>query len=556
MGTGIFSFGLPAAARLAKPFDLVRPAVFARGCVKIAAIVAGIASLAEPAAASQFARLDCNLYIGSRYRHTIFLELFDDRPLNVANFLAYVNSGQYDGSFMHRLALNPSTFNPFVIQGGGYYPQLVSEPNVPAAEVHYSLNPNATVDLDGNYSTPNPTVTGEAGNAPLRSNVKGTISMALSTGPNSGTSQWFINLDSNTFLDSASSGGPFTVFSKVAGDGMNYVDGLVSSLIVRNLNPDANDDGVREAGPFYNSSATPYTDGAPLYVSGGSFTVAQILSAQQIDYLGAGVTTDVPSGGLFFVSRNAVIDTGTVFTGSGMLGIGPGRTLQAREGVSLGHSLISHGTFSPGLQVGTVAMTGYQQYSDATLEVEIAGATADTQYDKVAVLGSAFLSGKLDVNFIGSYLPDLNTSFTILTATSITGNFTSFDLPQLAAGYVWNISRTATAYTLTVAAGDYNRDGVVNAADYSVWRESRNTSVTPGSGADGDKNGLVNDADLAIWRANFGNVRGTTAAGSGSSLGANVAPEPASAATLLWAAAGFAARRRRRYLKVPPHTHW
>jgi hypothetical protein len=50
--------------------------------------------LSSTAVASKYVRLDYNVFIGSNIRHTIFLELFDDRPLSQANFLAYVNSGK------------------------------------------------------------------------------------------------------------------------------------------------------------------------------------------------------------------------------------------------------------------------------------------------------------------------------------------------------------------------------------------------------------------------------------------------------------------------------
>src|SRR5204862_2819199 len=103
------------------------------------------------------------------------------------------------------------------------------------------------------------------------------VSMALSAGPNTGTSQWFVNLVNNAFLDNASSGGPFTVFAQVAGDGMNLYDVYNSGLGLTNLNPDYNDDGVHDSGyPFYTGAtdATPY--------AGNSLFIVQ--SAKRIDY--------------------------------------------------------------------------------------------------------------------------------------------------------------------------------------------------------------------------------------------------------------------------------
>ena len=57
-------------------------------------------------------------------------------------------------------------------------------------------------------------------------------------------------------------------------------------------------------------------------------------------------------------------------------------------------------------------------------------------------------------------------------------------------------------------AGDYNEDAVVDAADYTVWRDTLGQSVTAGTGADGDSNGMIEQADYAYWKAHFGNVVG------------------------------------------------
>ncbi len=69
-------------------------------------------------------------------------------------------------------------------------------------------------------------------------------------------------------------------------------------------------------------------------------------------------------------------------------------------------------------------------------------------------------------------------------------------------------------------AGDYNRDHVVDAADYIVWRDNMDKYVLQYSGADGNGDGIVNQADFNIWQANFGISAGSA---SGESL---QVPEP------------------------------
>lgn len=90
------------------------------------------------------------------------------------------------------------------------------------------------------------------------------------------------------------------------------------------------------------------------------------------------------------------------------------------------------------------------------------------------------------------------------------------------------LSASTLASTL---AGDYNLDGIVDAADYSLWR---NTLGQMGSNlpADGNRNGRVDAADYALWKQNFG------ASGSGS-VGFGSVPEPGSLTVLTLAAVIF-----------------
>jgi formylglycine-generating enzyme len=87
------------------------------------------------------------------------------------------------------------------------------------------------------------------------------------------------------------------------------------------------------------------------------------------------------------------------------------------------------------------------------------------------------------------------------------------------------------------APGDFNGDGVVDAADYTLWRDTlgSTTNLT----ADGNNNGVVDAGDYDVWKANFGNH-----SGAGASANAAV-PEPSTLVLLIVAAAGWCLRRRR-----------
>ena len=96
-------------------------------------------------------------------------------PITVDNFLAYVNAGFYNGTVIHRNSPD------FVLQGGGY-----ASPVVVGATLPIEKATSAPIVLEDNAGL---------------SNLRFTIAMARTTSPNSATSQFFINLADNTFLD-------------------------------------------------------------------------------------------------------------------------------------------------------------------------------------------------------------------------------------------------------------------------------------------------------------------------------------------------------------------
>ena len=115
-------------------------------------------------------------------------------PASTKNFLEYVDSGFYNGTIFHRVIPG------FMAQGGGFTPQMQQK------------------------DTKAP-IQNEASNG--LHNVRGTLAMARTSNPNSATSQFFINVADNAFLDPGRDAG-YAVFGKVV-KGMDVVDIIVNS---------------------------------------------------------------------------------------------------------------------------------------------------------------------------------------------------------------------------------------------------------------------------------------------------------------------------------------
>jgi cyclophilin family peptidyl-prolyl cis-trans isomerase len=123
------------------------------------------------------------------------IELNAERaPLTVANFLKYVDQGQYGGTMFHRVVAN------FVIQGGGF-------------DTNYKAKPAAmkTVNESGNGLT----------------NQRGTVGLARSAEPHSGDCQFYVNINDNSPLDPSQARWGYAVFGKVV-EGMDVVDRISS----------------------------------------------------------------------------------------------------------------------------------------------------------------------------------------------------------------------------------------------------------------------------------------------------------------------------------------
>ncbi len=126
----------------------------------------------------------------------ITIELFEEQaPGTVANFLQYVDDGFYDGTVFHRVIAG------FMVQGGGFSEDMRRKPTRDA-------------------------IANEADNGVK--NERGTLSMARTSDVHSATSQFFINLADNGFLDHGERDFGYAVFGKVV-EGMEVVDAIAAA---------------------------------------------------------------------------------------------------------------------------------------------------------------------------------------------------------------------------------------------------------------------------------------------------------------------------------------
>jgi peptidyl-prolyl cis-trans isomerase A (cyclophilin A) len=111
-------------------------------------------------------------------------------PLSTANFLDYVDKGFYNGTVFHRIIPG------FMVQGGGFTADMTEKPTSPP------IHNESTNGLH---------------------NLRGTISMARTSDPDSATSQFFLNLVDNSSLDPAGDQPGYAVFGKIIG-GLDVLD--------------------------------------------------------------------------------------------------------------------------------------------------------------------------------------------------------------------------------------------------------------------------------------------------------------------------------------------
>jgi len=162
------------------------------GALCLCLVLSGLAAASEPVAA-----LDSNPVVVVDTSKGLFMVMLDrdKAPITVDNFLGYVDKGFYDGTIFHRV------IKDFMIQGGGFEVSMAQKPASPA-------------------------IRNEAGNG--LPNARGAVAMARTNVIDSATSQFFINVKDNAFLNhknNSAQGFGYAVFGKVV-RGMDVVDAI------------------------------------------------------------------------------------------------------------------------------------------------------------------------------------------------------------------------------------------------------------------------------------------------------------------------------------------
>lgn len=237
-------------------------------------------------------------------------------PLHVANFMGYVNRGDYANTVFHR------SIAGFVAQGGGFRAGTAA-----TAFVKVPTQPPVT-------------------NEPGISNIRGTVALAkLGGDPNSGTNQFFVNLANNgPNLDSQNGG--FTAFARVTAPGMAVADQL-AGLPTGTYNVTVDGTASSFADYPFNAATAPAAMNNTQSVKINSVTSLPVLAYSIVSNSNAAVVTPSLAGGSLTLTPGSV-GTSTVTVRATDL---EGRSVDQAVTVTVG-SFFSNWAASQGLPVG------------------------------------------------------------------------------------------------------------------------------------------------------------------------------------------------------------
>ena len=212
------------------------------------------------------------------------------------------------------------------------------------------------------------------------------------------------------------------------------------------------------------------------------------------------------------VAAGATLNVAAV---TGGFAIGSGQTLKGAGTVT--GAVTSNGQVSPGASgTGTLTLSNnYTQNSGGTLNFAPHTATATPA---LIVTGTATLAGTLNVSLANGYVPTLNDTLVILQAGTLSGSFSTTQLPALSSGLDWNVITTSTtislkvigvASALSVAPGSYNFGGVLTGSTAQTTFVVTNTGTLTLNGTaavTGTPFSIISGASYSLAPGTSGNV--------------------------------------------------
>jgi hypothetical protein len=246
--------------------------------------------------------------------------------------------------------------------------------------------------------------------------------------------------------------------------------------------------------------------------------------------IGSGNTISNLAGALYNITDDSSISI--AFGGGSVSNSGTFRKSGGTGTSSIGVPLTNSGTLAP--NSGTLSFTDTLTLNSlGTLAFQLRGSTASTDYGKLYKPGNLTLAGALQIMLGPGFMPALGNSFDLIDwggpgGGSLSGAFDFVRLPPLASGLKWDTSQLYTDGSLSIGVGipgDFDENGVVEAADYVIWHKYLNT--------------IYSQSDYGIWRSHFGQ----SAPGAGS-ISATSIPEPSTITLLVLTVCSTAPRRR------------
>lgn len=239
---------------------------------------------------------------------------------------------------------------------------------------------------------------------------------------------------------------------------------------------------LANGGIYKSTNSTDIRD--TVTVGAGADSIIEIQINRFLDFEATSSTT--LTGNLSLVTNNGIIRAGATFAGAGALKIAAGSVVGPEDNTNVNVLINNSGRLKvANFGTGRVDAKDFQQSSSGVLEIDLEG-TALANHDRLFVGGTAQIAGDLDLDLGGSYVPALNDTFNILSATGgVTGTFEPLVQPVgMPAGLVFEVTYLPTLVQVKVVA----------ASPFDTWIETFGSLTDP---ADKTKDANPDGDDLS-----------------------------------------------------------